>query len=163
MGELFRVVPFLIFPLNCTQRCHHCSVWLLFKEKSLFSCRAKLLQRASLAAGPGCGSGGGSPEVAVGRCWSRSHIPRFLGGRAKPEKNTVSFPVAGLQPLNSHSNRSGGLTARIDPACGRSRQEERSRAVDGMGSPHPKGGLEASPGAAAGRRCRPEGPALICN
>lgn len=137
-------------------------MWLLFKAEALFLCGLKLLQRAALTAGRAAAPGG-QPRGGVGRCWCCSHIPRFLGGHAKPEENTISFPVTGLQPLNSHSNRLGGLTAWIDPACGRSRQEKRSRAVDGMGSPHPKGGLEACPGAAAGRRLQPEGPALIYN
>lgn len=40
----------------------------------------------------------------------------------KQEKNPISFPVAGLQPLDSHSSQSGGLKAHTDPG----RQEERS-------------------------------------
>lgn len=122
-----RFVLCLIVALNYTRPCHHCGVG------SLLLCRAKFSQGAAL---------GGSRVVAVGRCWSRSHIPRFLRGRAKLEKTRISFLVAGLQLLHSHSNR---LMAGIDPARCR-------RVVGGSGSPSPEGWPGKVPGAAAGRR-----------
>lgn len=86
MDELFRDVLCFCSLSFVTQRCDPCRVWLIFKEKSLFSCRGKLLQRAA-------------PQGSQGRCWGHSHIPHFPGGRVKPEKTPISLPVLDCSPL----------------------------------------------------------------
>lgn len=66
--------------------------------------------------------------------------PGARGGRVKPE-NSPPFPVAGLQPLDSHSSRSGGSGGNRGW-----KQEKQSGEEDGAGSPGPKAGPGCLPG-----------------
>lgn len=88
----------------------------------------------------------GSPGAARRWMWEdagasrTSPPPGARGGRVKPE-NSPPFPVAGLQPLDSHSSRWGG-----SGGDGGWKQEKQSGEEDGAGSPGPKAGPGCLPG-----------------